>query len=224
MDRIRYKINIHAHSFFSDGQNSPYIMAKTAQSLGFSALVLTDHYYNGSYPEVSMVKSKEGAYKRALKEAEMVLPVIRGTEATFGGEEILVFGQSAIKEIMDKDGIQTDDHLKEIRKNHECAIVLCHPGNYYEGFTDLFDGYERYNSGSDEFATRPEALDILKDKQAWYNSDAHGAVMLPICYNLTEDEITTEEQLIAYIKSGKVNDYEVTTVEEIQKNGIKFID
>jgi len=219
-----YKINIHAHSFFSDGQNSPYIMAKTAQSLGFSALVLTDHYYNGDFPNVAMSLDKMGSYGRAIEEAEMVLPVIRGMEAPFFGEEVLVFGETAITEIMEKGGIKDYNHLKEIRENHRCAIVLCHPNSHYEDFIALLDGYERYNSGQDEFSARMEDLEPLVGLQAWYNSDAHGAVMLSLCYNLTEDEITTEEQLIEYIKSGKVNDYEVTSVDEIRENGIKFID
>ena len=38
-----YKINIHAHTIFSDGYNTPYVMALKAKELGFSALVITSY-------------------------------------------------------------------------------------------------------------------------------------------------------------------------------------
>jgi 3',5'-nucleoside bisphosphate phosphatase len=44
-----YKINIHCHTIFSDGLNTPVTLAHEAKRLGFCALVITDHYYGSEF-------------------------------------------------------------------------------------------------------------------------------------------------------------------------------
>ena len=36
-------IDLHTHSFFSDGSNSPEELIETAHKIGLSAIALTDH-------------------------------------------------------------------------------------------------------------------------------------------------------------------------------------
>lgn len=216
-----YKINIHAHSTFSDGHNKPLTMAFTAKSLGFSALVLTDHYYNGLYPECAMVPEKEEDYSRALLEAGEVLPVIRGMEVPYGGEEVLVFGSDAIRDIISNMGIHD---IKSLRNRHNCAIVLCHPSGRDVEFKRYLDGFERHNCGDDYFSSGgiidEERLNHMKGLQSWHNSDSHSARMLSLCYNVLDKEITTEDQLIDYIKSGAEHSFEIKDImseEELNK-------
>lgn len=197
------KINIHAHSVFSDGANTPYVMALKAKELGFSALVLTDHFYNGKYPENGMCIEKEHSYKRAIREAKTVLPVIRGIEVPYCMEEVLVFGKSAIEQIISDGGLLD---IAQLRKDHNCAIILCHPNVHWPDFVEHLDGYERHNNGQDYFKNDRE-LGKLANLQAWHNSDAHRAEGLMRGYNLTSVEITTEQQLIKYIKSQVRNGY-----------------
>ena len=199
---MKYKINIHAHSIFSDGKNSPLTMAIEAKRLGFTALVLTDHFYNGKNPEVGMVESKEHTYRKALREAREVLPVIRGMEVPYNGEEVLVFGSTAIKKIIKNKRII---NLETLRKGHNCAIILCHPHVSWPTWGDMtryVDGYERHNSGQDWFKNN-KSLGQLKELQAWHNSDAHSKGMLSWGYNLVNKKITTEDELIKLIKRGK---------------------
>ena len=203
---MKYKINIHAHTFFSDGRNSPIEMARECKRLGFSALVLTDHYYGGAHPEKEINNTIMHLYKKAIDEARTILPVIRGMEVAFMGEEFLLFGSTAIKWLLDTHSLKTVDDLKKMKDNHHCAIVLCHPMNRHDEFAHLLDGYERHNSGQDWFHDdRP--LGTLKGLQAWHNSDAHMFEGLKNGYNIIDSKITEEKDLIKYIRSGKVNEY-----------------
>ena len=160
----KYKINIHAHSFFSDGSNSPIEMARKAKDLGFTCLVLTDHYYGGKYPECELTFEKLKSYNKALREARKVLPVIRGLEVAYGGEEFLLFGSTAIKWLLSTHGLNTKADIVKMKEEHNCAIVLCHPQDNYHDFVEVLDGYERHNSGQDWSKIRD--LGVLEELQA----------------------------------------------------------
>ncbi len=201
-----YKINIHAHSFFSDGSNSPIEMARECKRLGFTALVLTDHYYGGRHPEMEITFEKLQGYNRALREARTILPTIRGLEVAFGGEEFLLFGSSAIKWLLSTHGLNTKEDVLKMKKEHNCAIVLCHPQNAHKEFIEILDGYEAHNSGQNWFKNDREKGELV-NLQAWYNSDAHCVDGLKVGYNIINKKITTEDELIKYIKSGKSHDF-----------------
>ena len=201
---MKYKINLHAHSTFSDGSGTPTEMAIKAKELGFSCLVLTDHFYGHGVADKwrAMSIEKMPAYKEAIKEATKILPVIRGMEVPFHDEEVLVFGETAIDAIM-KVGVL--DSIEELKAKHECAVILCHPlmESYNEGeckHLDNIDGFEMFNSGRDWFHLRE--MGVLSKKIGWCNSDAHTLKMMELGHNLVNECITTEQQLIKYITSG----------------------
>jgi len=211
-----YKINIHAHSIYSDGVNSPRKMAETAKELGFSALVLTDHWYKNQEPHVSITPDKLYPYLRAIREAQEILPVIRGMEVGYMGEEVLVFGEKAINKVIKDNGIINLTAMNYLRKYLGAAIILCHPHiswpTWLHDIDRHIDGYERHNSRQDYFKYNGKIdadLSKIEHLQAWHNSDAHNYEALQFTYNITQNKITTEEELIAYIKSGKVNKYHV---------------
>lgn len=191
-----YKINLHAHTCFSDGANTPYVMALKAKELGFSALVLTDHVYRKENSEYGMVPEKWKAYWRAVAEAKTILPVIVGCEVPYMGEEVLVFGSTAVHEIWANYGIV--DTLTDLKSRHNCAVILCHPNVQYEKFLHELDGYERYNGGDDWFRKRPPIEGI----PGWCNSDAHFAKSLSDGWNEVNKKIEVEDDLIKYIKKG----------------------
>lgn len=203
-----YKINLHAHTIFSDGINTPLGMALKAKELGFSALVITDHYY-GPHPERTnwtMDIRKMRLLKRARDEAKKVLPTIIGIELSFGNEEILTFGSAMIQRIMqhrDAGREITMEHLQKWKKSFNGAFILCHPQEEknWSPLMPILDGYEQYNSGQDMFPGR--SLDCLSVLPGWCNSDAHVAHALPMGYNLVDSKIETEDDLIKYIRKGK---------------------
>lgn len=182
-------------------------MAIEAQKLGFSALVITDHFYP-TYPDewCSAGSERHRLIRRASDEVKEIMPVIIGMELAFGGEEMLVFGTAIINTIhihCQKGNSLSVDLLKDWKSKMPSAFVLCHP-QYSENWPALMpilDGYERYNSGQDMFKGRE--FNCLHSLPAWCNSDAHTKKTLYLGYNITEEKIETEFDLIEYIKSGK---------------------
>jgi len=213
-----YKINLHAHTIFSDGDNTPLGMALKAKELGFSALVITDHFYPTHPREwCSTNIERRKLSSKACDEAErMCLPTISGIELAFGNEEMLVFGTEMIQAILrhcDRGNELSIGLLKKWRSRYYSAFILCHPQNR-DNWIDLLpilDGYERYNSGQDMFCNNRD-LGCLMYLPNWCNSDAHCARALDMGHNETDVKIETEEQLIAYIRSGKLPEHILCTI------------
>ena len=207
---MSYKINLHAHSRYSDGCNTIREMAIQSQDLGFSACVITDHVY----------RKEEGApnswgldmikLTAACKEAQTVsnslrYPVIIGGEFTIGyGEEILVYGLEAVKELMcrrdRKYEIDYDD-LRDVRRMFNCAAIIAHPIHpsafIYE---DAVDGFELYNAGTPMFNDRPIPRHF-SHLTPWGNSDAHFDYGLSNGWNVVPIDVKCEYDLIDLIKN-----------------------
>ncbi len=204
---MNYKINIHAHTLFSDGMNTPISMAVKAKELGFSSLVITDHYYGGDFCECSLNLEKYRLLKKACKEAKNILPIVTGMEVVFGGEEILCFGGGFINAILgfgeEASGIvsPTLEQMLEWKHLYGGATILCHPGNNenWVKILPLLDGFEHYNSGQNWFSNRD--FGVLDELPKWCNSDAHNFNGLDRGYNIVSHKIETEHDLINYIKS-----------------------
>jgi predicted metal-dependent phosphoesterase TrpH len=195
----KYKINIHAHSYFSDGANSPYVMALKAKELGFTALVITDHFY-GRREDVGLNLEKFELLRKACKEAREILPVILGLEVPVGGNEVLVFGGAIINKLL-ADGIPELPEFIALKKVSNTGIILCHPSNHFNNLIPLIDGFEQYNSGNNWFKHRK--FGKLSELPRWDNSDAHSADQLHEGWNVIDSKITNEADLIKYIKRRK---------------------
>jgi predicted metal-dependent phosphoesterase TrpH len=204
---VEYNINLHAHTIFSDGHNTPLAMAMEARELGFSALVLTDHFYGESGLWCSLNSEKMALLRRSKPEVKELIPVIIGIELGFGGEEILTFGSAMINTIIqyrEKGHELTLDLLLEWKKILDSAFILCHPGNIknWSALRPLLDGYEAYNSGQDYFRDGRD-LGALEGLPGWCNSDAHSVEGLCRGWNIVDTKIETESDLIRYIKRGR---------------------
>ena len=197
---MKYKINIHAHSIFSDGTNSPYTMALKAKELGFTSLVITDHFYGRKIPEFMSVNTMR-VLKKACSEAKEILPVIIGMEVPFAGQEVLVFGGAAIKSILE-NGKPNILEMLRLKKETGCAVVLCHPGEDFDLAAPAVDGFEHFNSGQNWFKNE-RSFGNLKILPSWCNSDAHNSADLGRAYNIVDTKIEKESELIRYIKKGK---------------------
>ncbi len=117
------------------------------------------------------------------------------------GQEVLVFGGAAINSILE-NGLPTMEEILRLRKETDCAVILCHPGSDFEITEPAIDGFEHFNSGTDYFKN-DRSFGILSGKQRWCNSDAHRVVDLEKAYNVVDSKIETEIDLIKYIKRGK---------------------
>jgi len=216
-----YKLNLHAHSNYSDGAHTVSMMAMQYKSLGFPCCVITDHVYSSD----AHYSNNLDKYFKQIEEADRAskehdIPVILGAEFSVSrSEECLVFGKNAIisllllraeRQEMDRlDGVITYRDLIDAKKYNPCAVILCHPmlSETSSGILQLnghlaLDGFERINSCNDFFAEeRREVPKEFEGLPSFCNSDAHSLFCLNDCYNLTEEPVTSEEQLIAYIKN-----------------------
>lgn len=217
-----FKINLHAHTKYSDGYDTVEKQAKGCKSLGFSACVITDHVYNAEHKySLSVQKFTEQLEEAKRVSEDLDYPVILGAEFSIAkSEECLVFGTEAImrlleirhNEIFNSGSAYIGiDELRAVRSEFDCSVILCHPmlpeyktdqgQNFIQiGGADVIDGFEIINSGQFEFRRR--AIPVEFDGLVRVcNSDAHHSGELDLCYNLTTENITDEKSLIKYIKS-----------------------
>lgn len=212
---MTYKLNIHAHTIYSDGSPTVLELATAYKDLGFTCAVISDHYYGREdLVHYSMDRKKFIQACSDAEDAEQKLgyPVIVGMEyGFFGCEEVLCFGRDFLFRLY--DGINSTEDFISLRKDYESACVLCHPrlrGGEH-GFIAkkghlCIDGFEHYNSGQNYFKnpkfsgghTR-EVPEEFKHLTAFSNSDAHNTRSLPRAVNLIDEPIKSESQLIDYI-------------------------
>lgn len=207
---MSYKINLHAHSRYSDGSNTIREMAVQCQALGFSACVITDHVYRKELGAPNSWGMDMVKLTAACKEAQTVsnslrYPVLIGAEFTIGyGEEILVYGLEAVKELMRRRDRKYEvdySDLRDVRRMFNCAAIIAHPMNpgafIYE---DAVDGLEFCNSGAPMFRRRPIPRH-LSHLTPWGNSDAHCDYALSKGWNVVPIDVKCEADLIDLIKN-----------------------
>lgn len=205
----KYKLNLHAHTKYSDGQNTILEMAEMYKELGHTCAVISDHCYGWSaIVHYSMTREK---FLKAIvdaKEAEQKLgfPVIIGMEYNFFRcEEVLCFGREFLMRLY--DGVSSVEEFIQLRCQYPSACVLCHPclKSGDNGFIAqrghlCIDGFEHYNHGQNMFL--PEWRSVpgeFEDLTAFSNSDAHGADRLSFAHNLVDSPIKNESDLISYV-------------------------
>lgn len=204
-----FKINYHSHSRYSDGVNTLEEMVQQSKDLGFCCHVTTDHYYarhQGKY--MTLERYEEQVKEAKLLSAKLQFPIFCGLEvATECSEEINVFGADAIRYIITTNA--GFDNFRIMRDKFECACILNHPVlRMKEGYcvfeqkggADIIDGIEIING---HYSMFPEGVpEFLSGKNYFANSDAHYAEALYITYNLINQSVQTETDLINSIKNG----------------------
>lgn len=225
---MRYKINLHAHSSYSDGGHTLSEMFLQYKELGFKVATFTDHYYNkpGERCNISLDREKIAAQREEAKRLGRFfnMGVICGIEIGINRlEEVVVIGEKAIDAIVDlreqrydemDDGTINIVDLLEIKKKHRCMINLCHPSRPYcwveKGGHHVLDGFEYIHAGTLMFdrwrstSDTPERKvpEEFLGKTKLCNSDAHSKSCLEWCWNEVEADIRNEHDLLGYVENG----------------------
>lgn len=215
------KLNLHAHSIYSDGYASMEELVAEYKELDFCSAVITDHVYSVNSPKsLTYVKYTEQLEEADFLEQKYNIPVIVGAEFSYNRqEEVLIFGDKVIKHLL---SLRRDDigrsgefrfHKSHLDNIQGWAAILAHPhlrSIEEDGFTDFdfLDGYERINSKQDYFKRR-DVPDGLLRKKAFCNSDSHALRSLDWCYNLIPDEVLIEDDqsLVNFIKNHQPEHY-----------------
>lgn len=206
-------INLHSHSYHSDGFNSVFEMAVQAKRLGHCAYVLTDH----DYCDHAYRKGRQDLIVSDLAE----IPIIVGLEVSVPIGECLMFGKDNIEEWIkykrtlkgfgDTKRNTIESEILNLFSRKTCPLIVCHPGQFcrdngyhvsmYRNTLELVIGYEETNHESTYPETVRKNLEEFTGRKmkTFHNSDAHAIEQMSLACNKIEKEITTEDELIEAI-------------------------
>lgn len=175
----RYKIELHAHSSESSrcGSVEAAELVKKYKNAGYSALVLTDHYYARFFDKIADLSWKEQlekylkGYRKAKKTAaDLRFNLFLGIEIKFNNDpnEYLIYGLN--EEFLLAYPKLHYLNLKEFKiladkQEEDIMIFQAHP--YRQGMkpaaSNLLDGLEVYNGNPRHNSQNEKALSYAKD-------------------------------------------------------------
>lgn len=212
---MKYKLNLHAHSKYSDGSSTIEQLAREYRDQDFTCAVITDHHYtrfekHKDVEELCPFHMSKESWLKAVEEAKVIseelnYPIIVGVEwGFFDCEEVLCFGFDFVNELL--DGVETIDDFIKLKEKHNGLAIIAHPS--CEKLLEIkgeraLDGMEIYNSGQPFFWVNNEIPETMKHLLRFSNSDAHHKSSLDRGYNIVEEAIISEKELIAYCKAKK---------------------
>ncbi|PIP24003.1 MAG: metal-dependent phosphoesterase [Candidatus Nealsonbacteria bacterium CG_4_10_14_0_2_um_filter_38_17] len=158
------KIDLHCHSYYSDGISSPYKLIKGALKKGLDGIAITDHGTMRGWREVK-------------KTADNGLFLIPGEEiSTKQGDILALF----LRKEINGEGKDITEVAKEI-KNQKGIVIIPHPFNRpkrfekLENYLDIIDGIEVLNARWPFVSPDKKALSFAKHNNLAMTggSDAH---------------------------------------------------
>lgn len=215
------KIDLHVHTceISPCGKVPAQEMARMYKEKGYDLIVVTDHLF----PGLKSVKDLDGAaakaekwlegYRLAKAEGEKIgLKVLLGGEARleeYGNEDFLVYGlkEEDIEWMMELLGnVHTIAEMSEQIRAKGLFLVQAHP--FRPGLraqdTALLDGVEAFNGNPRHNSSNPlaRAMALSGGLVMVSGSDAHQPVDVGRGGLNTPDEFDTNEQLLAFLRSG----------------------
>ncbi|MDR1511854.1 MAG: histidinol phosphate phosphatase domain-containing protein [Endomicrobium sp.] len=129
-------IDLHMHTFFSDGVLSPFELVYRAKSSGCSAIALTDHV---DYSNMEFVISNIVKAARVLTESYGIL-VLPGAELTYIPPKLIKSAVGECRRLGAKVVVVHGETIAEVVPpgTNICAVeacvdILAHPGRLSEG-------------------------------------------------------------------------------------------
>ncbi len=210
------KINLHAHSRWSDGSGTIEEMTNEYERLGFVASIITDHDY--MIKDKAALDQQREEIKQLNASRKFSIPIIQGCEITLEyGEEAVLFGELAIDHWFSLKTKRTYEPQMFDDFNH--AIIWAHPRASHEDalledikFLSSFHGFEIENAWNPVFMEASnkndsDRLHQIKNHiryEPYRNSDAHVVSMIERAYNKINRDIKDESDLIDWIRSRKI--------------------
>ncbi len=190
---MKVRADLHIHSLASDGKEHPCTIVKYALRRGIRVISITDHdTFAGSIL----------ANRCGIKG----VTIVYGAEIRTNYGDVLVLCDHYLKNV-NKDLMA----LVDISKSNGCLVIPAHPLNIIKegigllALSDIWDGVEIFNGGSDPFSNFLSLL-LFKNykKVKLANSDAHVLSMIGSAHNiLTVNDLTLDDVLEA-IRRGEV--------------------
>ncbi len=202
-----YLYETHCHTSEASGcaSASAAEQVKHYKELGFSGVMITDHFFNGN-TSIDRSKSWEEmvddyclGYENGKKAGdELGMTVMFGIEYTYRGTDFLIYG-------LDKDWVKAHPEIMELYVPELSKLVRSEGGIFVHAhpfrqvdyidtirlFPDDVDAVEVYNAGNRQ--------DVMNERAEWY-ADSWGLVKTSgsDCHHLSQDTfggIVTDEPL-----------------------------
>jgi len=182
------KIDLHVHTFYSDGKYSPEVMVKHSLKVGLNGIAITDH-------DTSEAHRRVKGY-----------PIIPGQEVT------TQFGHVVILCNFPPDPPRKIEELADYSKENNCVIFPSHPFDIFRAgigekvYNYKFDAIEVFNSKAPRSANE-KALKISKELNipGVANSDSHVKEALGSAYNELEISEFNVDEVLEELRKGKIN-------------------
>ena len=100
--------DIHCHTAFSDGTETPATLAEQSKALGLKGVAISDHDTTAGWPEAEAAAHRVG------------LPLLRGTEITATDENVSVH-------MLGYQYDPTNQHITDL--SNCCLVIIRLPGN-----------------------------------------------------------------------------------------------
>lgn len=204
------KLNLHAHTKYSDGSNTLEEMVHAYRNNNFLCAVSTDHVYSTDFH----LSLNNNTYQYQMHKAqklseELRYPVICGLEISCRevGEELILLGHDACiafmshraKTLNDKNQI-IDNYkiLKEVKEKYKSYVILAHPflhkPEQIDEMATVIDGLEIINAKQFQFLNR-DIPKQFENKARYCNSDAHSVSQLSRCCNFLTENVKIKNDL-----------------------------
>lgn len=168
-------IDLHTHSSFSDGSETPEVIAQKAVEVGLQAIALTDHDTTASHDDMSEACAKVGLELITgceISLADSAFPVLRDGEQKPRGVHVLVYflstdPTSSVQQLLARlrqDRLNRNFQLLELllelgfeRLTHEDLVKRAHGA----------DSVGRPHFAQAMFELHPEIVGSADDEGAW---------------------------------------------------------
>lgn len=217
----KYKYELHAHTAECDLCASMHgaEMVKAYHDLGYSGIVITDHYFNLFFewfgeelteaPHREIISRWMRGYESARNEGEKLgFTVLSGAEVRFDGQinDYLIYGlePTDFYELPLLNRLRGVEELKQVLPRH-ALIVQAHP--FRDGMTVCdpipFFGIEGYNGGTEAFRNQmAKTFAAHYGKLLTSGSDVHHLQGAGKGGIITDTPIQTAADLIRTLTSG----------------------
>jgi len=219
MKEYLYETHMHTAEASACATGTGAEMVRAYADLGYSGVIITDHFFNGNSAISRRLPWKERVellcrgYENALEEGERTgIHVFFGWEYNFYGSEFLTYGLDR-EFLLDHPDIMDWTVEKYINTVHENGGFVVHAHPFREAFyiprirlfPDLVDGVEVINGGhlNPEFDSRAKEYAEKYGLLQLSGSDAHHADLIAGCGMAFDREIRTISEFIEAVKSRK---------------------
>lgn len=216
----KYKTEMHCHSKYVSSCSDVGAKEIVEQYLefGYSTVVITDHLHEGTFqhwiPEASLEERMKfflDGYRKVKEYAGDRLNILLGCEIRFpntGGTDLLVYGPD---EAFFKNNLDMYRHdrywMGGLVRNNNYMFFQAHPFRFGMMLTEDFviDGIEVFNGHPTQKSHNHMAEQWQKTYPKFIGisgSDHHELAHHPDAGILTEEPITSNEQLLQVLRSG----------------------